>query len=233
MFKLGFIDTPAGRAQLKRSRRKTLAISVLPNGALELVAPENAAIEAILARIEKRLPWIRKQQRAFMAMNARRAPRRYVSGATHKYLGRQYRLKVFKGKELCVKLVGGYFHVFTGNGSEHEVKRLLTEWMRERARGQFISRLRQWQDWCLRHSLPEPRLALRAMPKRWGSAHKDGRITLNPDLVRAPSVCIDYVIAHEICHLRHPNHGPKFFGLLQKIYPNWRTVKNRLEQADF
>lgn len=70
------------------------------------------------------------------------------------------------------------------------------------------------------------------MPKRWGSAHKDGLIFLNPELVRAPSICIDYVIAHELCHLKHPNHGPQFYDLLDELFPRWREIKARLESAE-
>ena len=104
--------------------------------------------------------------------------------------------------------------------------------MRERAKEQFNRRLAVWHSWCERQRIPEPSLLVRYMPKRWGSAHKNGRIALNPQLVRAPSLCIDYVIAHEICHLKYPNHGAGFFRLLDAIFPNWRTAKDRLEQSD-
>lgn len=60
------------------------------------------------------------------------------------------------------------------------------------------------------------------------SSHQDGRIYLNPDLVKAPSICIDYVIAHEVCHLRHPHHDKLFFRLLDQTFPGWKSVKERL-----
>ena len=71
------------------------------------------------------------------------------------------------------------------------------------------------------------------MPKRWGSSHRDGRIYLNPELVNAPAICIDYVIAHEICHLKHPQHDRAFFKLLDQIVPNWQPIKARLEQLQY
>jgi predicted metal-dependent hydrolase len=232
MSKAEIIDTPAGPAQLKRTRRKTLSISVLPDGTLELTAPEHATVEAVLARVEKRLRWIRQQRRGFSEMNATRPARRYVNGATHRYLGRQYRLKVLKGEEASVKLREGYFHITSQNGSAAEVEKLLAAWMRDRASEQFDRRVAQWSLWCARHHLPKPRLILRFMPKRWGSAHTDGRIALNPELVHASSACIDYVIAHEICHLKHPHHGPEFFRLLNTLFPSWRAVKSRLEASE-
>jgi predicted metal-dependent hydrolase len=69
------------------------------------------------------------------------------------------------------------------------------------------------------------------MPKRWGSSHRDGRIYLNPELVKAPAICVDYVIAHEICHLKHPQHDRAFFRLLGEVFPNWQAVKARLERS--
>jgi predicted metal-dependent hydrolase len=70
------------------------------------------------------------------------------------------------------------------------------------------------------------------MHKRWGSAAPDGTIYLNPDLIQAPSACVDYVIAHEICHLKHPDHGRYFWSLLQQLVPNWQILKARLEKGE-
>lgn len=91
------IETVVGPAVLKRTARRTLAISVHPDGTLELVAPIDASEENIAAKLEKRRRWILTQRRRFMAMNTNRPPPRYVTGATHRYLGRQYRLKVSHG----------------------------------------------------------------------------------------------------------------------------------------
>ena len=226
------IETVAGSARLRRRNRRTLGISVHPDGSIELAAPQRATVEEIQAKVKKRESWIRRQQRAFAAMNAKRRVRRFCSGATHRYLGRQYRLKLTRGVSPEVKLVGGFFRVTTKLSSEIEVAALLDSWIRERAKEQFARRVERWQEWCQRQRLPVPRVILRSMQKRWGSAHRDGRIALNPDLVRAPSVCIDYVIIHEICHLKHPNHGPEFFHLLDQLMPGWQKVKARLEAAE-
>ena len=68
------------------------------------------------------------------------------------------------------------------------------------------------------------------MPRRWGSWSRRGRISLNPDLIRAPIACIDYVITHELAHLIHPNHGAAFYELLETLMPDWRGRKQRLER---
>lgn len=232
MSKVQTLETPAGPATLKRTGRRTLAISVLPDGGLELTAPADSEVSEIIARVTKRTAWIERQRRSFSEMNALRVPRRFVSGSTHRYLGRQYRLKISKGEEPSVRLRGAYFHVISRSGAAEEIRQLLADWFREKARRTFGQRLAAWNPWCQRHKLPEPQLMLRRMAKRWGSASPSGRIALTPELIHAPSVCIDYVIAHEICHLKHPSHNSEFFRLLSSVMPDWRNRKERLERAE-
>lgn len=232
MSEFEIIDTFVGKAKLKRTTRKTLAISVLPDGTLELIAPMHARDEMMLAKVAKRRTWIIKQRRQFQAMNATRPALRYMSGATHRYLGKQYRLKIETTDETSVSLKGGFLHVRVGERSDEAVKTALQAWYRAHAKQQFSQRLAAWEDWCSRRHLPQPRLRLRAMAKRWGSALKDGTICLNPELIKAPSACVDYVIAHEVCHLKHPNHGPEFWRLLDQVCPGWKRLKERLENVD-
>lgn len=229
MFSASTVGTAVGLAILKRSNRRTLAISVLPTGELELVAPAEISLASINEKVRKKKSWIQRQRRAFSEMNAGRSEPRYCSGATHRYLGRQYRLKVRKATELSVKLTGAFFQIRSPDTSEPAIKALMDEWMREKARDQFDKRIQIWVPWCKRRNLPEPRVCLRTMPKRWGSAQHDGRIFLNPTLVAAPTRCIDYVIAHEICHLKYPHHGRRFYQLLDQICLNWPALKQRLE----
>ncbi|PTX94089.1 hypothetical protein DB345_21260 [Spartobacteria bacterium LR76] len=227
-----FIDTLAGRARLARTNRRTLAISVLPDGSLELVAPLDTSEAEILRRVEKRNLWITKQRRRFSEWEAEKTPRRYVTGATHRYLGRQYRLRIQVGAATGLVLRGGFLDITVRSRADEEVKRVLEEWYRRRAAMQFQKRLERWKEWCSHRGLPIPTLRVRIMAKRWGSARPDGTILLNPELVRAASTCIDYVIAHEVCHLKYPNHGPRFRNLLQSLCPDHAKLKARLEQMD-
>lgn len=192
----------------------------------------DAAESEIRAKVTKRRKWILKQRRDFQSMNATRTKPRFVTGATHRYLGRQYRLKVGAGEMPGVLLKGAYFQVTTKNGDPEEVRAALSKWFRLKAKEQFAKRVDVWVPWCRKHHLPEPHMRILRMSKRWGSAGHDGRIALNPELIHAPSRCIDYVIAHEICHLRHPHHGPQFFRLLSSLMPDWKNVKERLERAE-
>ena len=67
------------------------------------------------------------------------------------------------------------------------------------------------------------------MQKRWGSLSDKGTVTLNTDLIRAPKECIDYVVTHELCHLKYNNHGPEFYKLLDSVIPGWEKIKHKLE----
>ena len=116
MCEMQTIQTAVGECRLRRTKRRTLAISVHPDGTVELVAPLSAALDAILAKVAKRTRWITIQRHSFSEMNRHRLPLRYVSGASHRYLGRQYRLKVQKGDSTGVRLVGGYFLVSAKSG---------------------------------------------------------------------------------------------------------------------
>ena len=67
------------------------------------------------------------------------------------------------------------------------------------------------------------------MKNRWGSCTASGKIIINPEIIKAPSKCIDYVITHEICHLVNPNHSKEFFALLDEKMPDWNRWKMKLE----
>ena len=226
------LTTSIGPCTLRRSRRRTLAISVLPDGTVEAIAPMDAELPKIREKIEKRAGWIARQRRHFATLNSGHSVRRYCTGATHRYLGRQYRLKVMKGDAQGVKLRGAYLCIVSRTGSAKSVAALVSDWIRGRAMEQFAHRLAKWNKWCDALGLPHPTVRLLAMSKRWGSASRNGRIAFNPELIRAPSVCVDYVIAHEMCHLKHARHDAVFYSELDKLCPNWKNVKHRLESFD-
>jgi predicted metal-dependent hydrolase len=129
-----------------------------------------------------------------------------------------------------VRLDGDGFKVVAPGQGPENVRNLLIRWYRRQAQQQFESRLASfaglapWTDGEL------PAMRLRLMKRTWGSCSSKGIITLNPHLVKAPADCIDYVIAHEICHLREHNHGRAFYALQEQLFPDWRDFKAHLKQ---
>jgi predicted metal-dependent hydrolase len=213
------------------SARRTLAISVHPDGAVEVVAPTGTIQQVIEQRLLRRADWVLRQRRYFEQFRPRTSKRRYVGGETHLYLGRQYRLKVAKGAEDGVRLKDGYFRItVAGEPSPERAHTLLTAWYRRHADTKLKERFQVIKERFSRVVARNPSLAIRPMKRRWGSHSGKGRITLNRDLIRAPLPCIDYVIVHELAHSRHPNHGRAFFDLLSQMMPDWEKRKLVLER---
>ncbi|MEA2235829.1 MAG: hypothetical protein QOC81_553 [Thermoanaerobaculia bacterium] len=211
--------------------RKRLAIEVHPDLTVIVRAPQHAKPETIENAVRRRSRWIYRQLQYFSSFLPRTPPRRFVSGESHLYLGRRYRLRVVRTRdEESVRFESGEIRISTGTPSSMEAKReLLQAWYRARARRYLNERFKE----CARHpafrDARGAQLSIRKLTKRWGSCSSRGRITLNADLIRASRACIDYVITHELCHLIVPSHSPKFDRLLARVMPDWRERKNQLE----
>lgn len=218
--------------RLERRQRKTMAISVLPDLSVDVVAPVDASLDRVLDKVRKRAPWIRKQLGFFAQFQPRMPERRFVSGETHLYLGRQYKLKVRMGLQQSVKLHRGALLVQSHKPSDAERTRtLVKDWYRGRAHAKFPERI----EVC-RERFPDPEayrpagLVVRHLAQRWGSMTPSGRLILNRSLIRASVDAIDYVVTHELCHLSHPHHGAEFYALLDRVMPDWEKRKAKLER---
>lgn len=219
---------------LSFSDRKTLQVAVYPDQTVSVVAPENATIEKIQEKVRKKASWILKQQRYFKKFRSQKEDFEYVSGETHKYLGRQYRLKVIESnEEETVKLKGGYFRINTTEKNNPErVKKLLNNWYRLRAEIRYAERIDKCVEFLKAFKIPVPEFKIQKMNKRWGSFTPSGYVLLNPELIKYPLYCIDYVIIHEMCHAKYKNHSKDFYNLLSTVLPDWEYRKKRLEEMD-
>jgi predicted metal-dependent hydrolase len=124
---------------------------------------------------------------------------------------------------------GGYIEVAVPRRDPMTVRMALDCWYRERARlvfGEHLDALASSIQWIRRN----PDMRLQIMKVQWGSCSPAGCLTLNPHLVKAPRECIDYVLLHELCHLKEHNHSQKFYGLLERHLPGWRHTKKRLDE---
>ncbi len=220
---------------LTYSARKTLGISVDPDLRVTVTAPAGSDLAAVEAKVRQRAPWILRQQRELELYLPHTPPRRYVSGETHRYLGRQYRLKVEESghEPERVKLARGALHVWVATPADTQrVRQLVEAWYEKQAQRVFYERLLAMLPRFKLFQLGEPQLTIRAMKNRWGSCTDAGAITLNLKLVQAPKPCIDYVIVHELCHLVEYNHGRSFYQLLDRMLPDWRARRRQLNEMD-
>jgi len=214
--------------RLEYSDRKSLGITVTPEMEVLVKAPKNTPLEKVKEKIRKKAPWIIKQQSFFLSFQPKTPQRKYVSGETHLYLGRQYRLQVIIAVEESVKLMGKFIEVKTEDKSR--TKNLIDNWYLEKARTKFDEIATPLIERFKKYKVEPSSIVLRNMPTRWGSCTPKGKIILNPELIKAPKGCIEYVIIHELCHLVHHNHTQKFIELQTKEMKDWEKWKIKLEK---
>ena len=214
--------------KISYSNRKSLGITVTSNLEVLVKAPENASLEKIKRRITKKAPWIIRQQNFFLSFHPKTPARKYISGETHLYLGRQYRLKVLKGKRNAVTYKGRHIEVFSKN--KNKAKELVKSWYRQKAKEKFAVIAEPLIQRFKKYGVEPSGIYIQEMKQRWGSCTPNGKIILNPELIKAPKRCIEYVIIHELCHLIHHDHTQKFLDLQTKEMPDWEKWKMNLER---
>ena len=216
---------------LHRSDRKRLRIVVAPELTVDVFAPKNADDKTVHAAIMKKASWIARKLDTLASYHPLPSPKRYISGETLVYLGRQYRLKVAQGPRQPAKLLGRFLWVSVKDKSDtQDVRQAVVSWYRKRANETLARYMEKCFAIASRHGVPKPIPVIRTMKRRWGSCSLRGRITINTNLIQVPIHCIEYVIMHELCHLKHHNHSRAFYSLLTRCQPDWRKRKETLDR---
>jgi len=214
---------------LLKQERKSLSLTVDPSLRIIVKAPHEADKKRIELFLKKKWLWLEKQLAYFEKYQRRASKREYLSGESYLYLGRQYQLVVRCGEKDKVALSKQTLAVTTTKlvSDQKHNKKLIDGWFSKRRESVFAKR---FSEVFSHFDFPvEPKLEVRSMPKRWGSFVKDQKVVLNPLLIQAPKEAIDYVISHELCHMKYKNHDKKFYDLLESKVPNWKSVKEKLE----
>ncbi|MCC6972492.1 MAG: M48 family metallopeptidase [Anaerolineae bacterium] len=230
-----FGTTPI-RFELLYSARKTLSVRVYPDRTLEVDAPQGTALSTVEDFVRRRGAWILRHLRELegYAHPSPTLPRRHVSGESYRYLGRQYRLKVIPETVERVILSRGWLTVSLPDPDDTErVGALLSSWYQTRAERIFGESLESCYPRVEPLGIPKPPLAIRALKKRWGSCSRKGTITLNLKLIQASRSLIEYVLLHELCHLKELNHSRRFWALLDRVLPGWERQRDELNHYEF
>lgn len=219
--------------ELRRSeRRRSLAVEVHADLRVIVRAPARCAGSVIEQFVSSRASWIERQLERFRMRGVRPEPR-YAEGEPHRFLGASYRLLLEAARRSAVELEGGRI-VVRGPAvrDSARVAAALTGWYKREARALLPALVARWHAERAFRRHPLPPVTVRTMRSRWGSLCPRRGMTLNSLLMRAPLAAIEYVVVHELCHLRYHGHGKGFYRQLEAVLPDWRERKYLLEAGE-
>lgn len=213
---------------VRRMRRKTMAIHVFADRPVELRVPGRCSVQAMDAFLESRHDWI-ADSLASLGPEPPRSPK-FRDDEIHWLLGQPLRLRLSEGRR-HVSVVGDVLAVRCLRPQEPAcVLQTLEGFYRTEALRAFPGRLELCRS-RFREPLPPSTLKVRKMSARWGHCSNTGEICLNTALIQKPMAAIDFVVTHELCHLRHFAHNKSFYRLMDRTLPDWRE-RERLLVAD-
>jgi len=210
---------------------KNMHLSVLPpNGTVRVSAPLSVSDESISMFVRLKIGWIKKQQEKF-ANQPRQSERKFVSGETLYVWGKQYFLQVdYSYKGNSIKLIGDKAILTVRKESTPKQREnFVNEWYRGLLKAEIEKRLPKWQETT---GLQCNSWQTKYMTTRWGTCNVNTKkIWLNLQLAKKPFECLDYVILHELVHLKEKKHNPGFIALMDKYMPYWRGMKKLLNDS--
>lgn len=224
--------------QLKRSRRRTLGLTINDSG-LTVALPSWVKLSQAEQILHSKSAWILRKLREYQQRREQLALQslQWVDGDTLPFMGTPIRLgldpqvqqihfegilgQIRQGQRLLLPL--------PVDAEPLRVQELTQAWLQKQAKQWFEQRLQHYLDLS---GLRASKLRLAAPAKRWGSCNSDGTIMLNWRLIHFHPSIIDYVVAHEVAHLQEMNHGPRFWALVETLYPDFVHARNQLRQYD-
>ncbi|MDF2690514.1 MAG: hypothetical protein K0S29_369 [Gammaproteobacteria bacterium] len=211
---------------LQLARRKSIMLRVKPDSSLLIKAPLSTSLQWIESIILKKANWIVTQQKA-LEQKQLIAKQRFSQGSICYYLGKAYTLQIKQAESESIALQSADL-ILHSSGLDN-IETLLKDWYKAEASQLFLQRLHYCYQLVEQLKLPFPKaLRIKALKSRWGSCGLNQKISLNIELIQYPIECIDYVIIHELCHLREMNHGPGFYALMDKAMADWQLHRHNL-----
>lgn len=222
-----YIDGGGYITEVIRTSRKKSADVRVEDGAVSIVVPMELEQERIQQILNDKRRWIKEKiylhREAMIGID-----KDFISGESFSYLGRNYRLKVNRGHFKPVKLIQGRLVVTVPNGKEqpHMIRNALVRWYKHLAEQKL-------QDKAERYAaiigVNPTGIGIRTFKSRWGSCSVKGKIDFNWKIIMAPNRMVDYVVVHELCHLKHHDHSPKFWKEVERVLPDYLVCKEWLK----
>jgi predicted metal-dependent hydrolase len=216
--------------QVILSRRRTLGIHIYPDRRVVIRAPKGTDTAEIAAIVEKRAAWISRHLTRLRAEAQQPGMQlRYDHGSSLPFLGQNLTLDIRPGPRTRVRRQGERLEIeLSAPSHAGHVERAVESWLRRQANDVFAERLTTCYGRIGWMQVQRPALRVRRMRSRWGSCSGAGRVTLNLRLIHLPPELIDYVIYHELCHLREMNHSRRFYALMARAVPDWKQKRAQL-----
>jgi len=210
--------------QLIRSkRRKTIALIIDQEGRLIVRAPAHTSRRKIENLVYEKSAWIQRNQREAQTRPPAARPKRFHNGEHFYYLGRGYPLVLSKRRKPPL-ILNGRFSL--AESAHEDALKVFSEWYREQCREIVTERA---ANHARRLNLRYRRIRITSARTRWGSCSSKGNLNFSWRLVMTPLEVIDYVVVHELCHLREPNHSTKFWARVAAAMPDYRTQRKWLK----
>jgi predicted metal-dependent hydrolase len=202
--------------QVIRTKRKTIALIVQPDGRLVVRAPLRASDRQIRALVEDKVEWVRATQEKVKTTYPKTSPKEYVHGEGFLFLGKTYRLVVVERARSLLAL-DGQFQL--AKKALPQARAVFTRWYREQAR-QVLTERTAW--YVAKYGLHYQQVKITSARTRWGSYSSKGTVSLTWRLVMAPLEIIDYVVVHELVHSLERNHGKAFWEKVKALVPDYK-----------
>jgi predicted metal-dependent hydrolase len=212
------------------SRRRTFGISVLPDSSVIVRAPNLASFKTISRIVQEKSEWIIRHRDNYKQKESKKLNGSFISGEPQLFRGTEHILQISPAKKPSVKFLENIIELGLDRPDDIQaVKKLLYYGYKTEASILFPELLNKALKENENQMFRPAGLIIRSMKSRWGSCSRRGMITLSTELIKLPDIFIEYVIIHELCHLRHHNHGKEFYKLLSELFPEWKKVRNDLK----
>lgn len=209
--------------EIIRSKRKTLALIVKPDGSLIVRVPMRTSEKVIREFIETHAAWVKKKQaEAFALLPA--APKQYAPGEMFMYLGNTHPLEIVKGQKKPLLLDGNFKLAESVQG---KAKVVFEKWYREQAKKILTERV---DHYARQYDFQYKRVGITSARTRWGSCSADGALNFSWRLILTPLEAVDYVAVHELVHTVFHNHSKRFWKRVETIMPDYKERRKWLRK---
>jgi predicted metal-dependent hydrolase len=209
---------------------KNIHLSVYPPvGRVKISAPSRMDLDTIRVFAISRLGWIKQQQKKFQEQE-RETPREYLELESHYVWGKRYLLKIIEVNAApSVELKHNKMILRVRPGADEKKKQeIIDAWYRDQIKKAVPPLIAKWEQLL---GVKVERFYVRRMKTRWGSCnHQAFSIRFNTDLAKKPKECLEYIVVHEMAHLRETTHNSRFVTLMDQFMPNWQFYRDKLNQ---